>query len=84
MQPGGGLRIAIAMFRARKARSCFMRLLIAHLGFLRNRPNPLAERRKPDPQIRRNLTPGQVTGERDANRIPLELVAVYHCHIRSP
>ena len=29
MQPDGGLRIAIAMFRARKARSCFMRLLIA-------------------------------------------------------
>ena len=29
MQPDGGLRIAIAIVRARKARSCFMRLLIA-------------------------------------------------------
>jgi hypothetical protein len=26
-------------------------ILRGHLGFLRNRPNPLAERRKPDPQI---------------------------------
>jgi hypothetical protein len=29
MQLGGGLRIAMAMFSARKARSCFMRLLMA-------------------------------------------------------
>ncbi len=59
-------------------------ILRGHLGFLRNRTNPLAERRKPDPQIRRNLTPCQATGERDANRILLELVAVYRCDIRSP
>ena len=38
----------------------------------------------PNPQIRRNLTPRQAAGERDANRIPLELVTVYRCHIRSP
>jgi hypothetical protein len=59
-------------------------ILRGNLGFLRNRTNPLAKRRKPDPQIRRNLTPCQATGERNANRIPLELVAVYSCHIRSP
>ena len=59
-----------------------LRILRRNLGFLRNRPNPLAERRTPDPQIRRNLTPCQATGERNANRIPLELVAVYRCHIR--
>ena len=35
----------------------------------------------PNPQIRCNLTPRQATGLRDANRIPLELVAVYRCHI---
>ena len=33
-------------------------------------------------QIRRNLTPCRAAGLRDANRIPLELVAVYRCHIR--
>lgn len=43
--------------------------------FLRNRPNPFAERRKPDPQIGRNLTPRQATGKHNANRIPLELEA---------
>ena len=38
----------------------------------------------PNAQIRRNLTPCQAAGLRDANRIPLELVAVYRCQIRSP
>ncbi len=38
-------------------------------------PNPLAQRPKPDPKIRRNLTPCQATGERDAHRIPLEVAA---------
>jgi hypothetical protein len=47
-------------------------------------PNPLAERRKPDPQIKRNLTPFQASGERDAIRIPLKSLAVYRGHIRSP
>ncbi|VDS10358.1 hypothetical protein PARHAE_03572 [Paracoccus haematequi] len=28
--------------------------------------------------------PCQAAGERDANRIPLEFVAVYRCHILSP
>lgn len=59
-------------------------VLRRHPGFLGNRPNPLAGRRKPEPQIRRNLTPRQPTGEREANRIPLELGAVYRGHIRSP
>jgi hypothetical protein len=45
---------------------------------------PLAMRREPDPRIRRNLTPRQTTGERSANHIPLELVAVSRCHIQSP
>lgn len=58
-------------------------ILRGQLGFLRNRPDLLAEHRKPDPQIRRNLTPCQATGERNANRIPLELVAAYRCHTRS-
>jgi hypothetical protein len=57
-------------------------ILRGHLGFLRNRPNPLAGRRTPDPKILRNLTPCQATDERNANRIPLERVAVYRCHIR--
>ncbi len=38
----------------------------------------------PDAQVRRNLAPRQTTRERDPNRIPLELVAVYCCHIQSP
>ena len=35
----------------------------------------------PNSQIRRNLTPCQATGLRDANRIPRERVAMYRCHI---
>ena len=39
-------------------------------------PTPRAERRKPGPRIRRNLTPCQATRLRNANRILLEFVAV--------
>lgn len=56
-------------------------ILSWHLGFLGKSPNPPAKGRMPNPQIRRNLRPCQATGERNANRIPLELVAVYRCHI---
>ncbi len=35
-------------------------------------------------QRARYMTPCQAARLRDANRIPLELVAVYRCHIRSP
>ena len=66
-------------------RSCARHLGILgrHLALLGNRPNPLAVRRMPEPQIRRNLTPCQATGERNANLIPPELVAMYRCHVRS-
>ena len=53
-------------------------------GLLRNRPYPLAERRNFDPQIRRSLTHSQTPGERDPNRISLELVAVSCCHFQFP
>jgi hypothetical protein len=46
-------------------------ILCGNLCCHKNRPNPNAKRRKPDPQIRCNLKPGQATGERDANRIPI-------------
>jgi hypothetical protein len=47
-------------------------ILCGHLGFLGKSPNPFAKGRMPNPQIRRNLTPCQATGERNANRIPLD------------
>ncbi len=59
-----------------------LRVLFGDLGLLGNRPNPL-ERRKPDTQIRRDLTHCQTTGQREANCIPLERVAVSCCHIQS-
>ncbi len=43
----------------------------------------LPERRKPDTKIKRNLKQRQPTCERNANRIPLELFAMYRCHVRS-
>src|SRR5690606_28939278 len=39
---------------------------------------------KADAKIRRNLTPCQAAGERNANRITLEFFAVCRCHILSP
>ena len=51
---------------------------------IRNHLHPLVQGRKTNPQIRRNLTPRQAAGERNANRIPLELVAVQYCNIRPP
>lgn len=54
-----------------------------HLRLIGNRPDPFAERRKPDAKTRGDLTPCQAAGERDANRIPLEFLAVYDCHILS-
>ena len=45
-------------------------------GFIGYRLHPLAQGRKPNPQIRCNLTPRQAAGRRDTNRITFELVAV--------
>jgi hypothetical protein len=58
-------------------------VLRGHLGIFRKHPDPFAEGRMPSPQIRRNLTPCQTTGLRDPDCIPLERVAVCHCHFRS-
>ena len=59
-------------------------VLRRHFGLCRKHFDPLAEGRMPNPQIRRNLTPCQAAGLRNANRSPLELVGGYRCHIRSP
>ena len=53
------------------------------LRLIGNRPDPFAERRKPNLKIRSNLTPCPAAGERDANRIPLELITVCRSHIQS-
>ena len=57
--------------------------LSRHIGLLKNRANPLAVRRKPDPKIRCNLTPSQTARLRNAKRIPCERAAVSLCRIRS-
>lgn len=54
------------------------------LHFIGYHPAPFSGCRKPDTQARRNLTPCQATVERNANRIPFELVTVYCRHIQSP
>ena len=48
---------------------------VGRTGLIGDRLYPLVQGRKPDPQIRRNLTPRQAAGLGDANRIPLELAA---------
>ena len=55
-----------------------------HLGLFGKHPDPLDEGRMPNPQIRRNLTTCQAAGLCDANRITIELVAVYRGYFRSP
>ncbi|MFT7391489.1 MAG: hypothetical protein ACI9ZH_001719, partial [Paracoccaceae bacterium] len=59
-------------------------ILRRRLGLIGDCSDLTGKRRKPDPQIRRNLTHGQTARERDPNRIPIELVAVSCCHIRPP
>ena len=64
-------------FSRRSRRFSHRRFKIGSGGpaLIRNRPHPFVQGRKSTPQIRRNLTPCQAAGLRDANRIRLELAA---------